>query len=269
MAAEPCQRQADRLDKRESPETIVSGVLGYSLRIAASSNGCASTGTHHRNFDAPKPGPERFRWIRYVRRTLSRVISGGAAMTTTIGYARVSRHDQDPSAQDAELRAAGAERVFVDRGESSRVKDRPQWIVCLDYMRAGDTLLVRRLDRLAGSEKMAIETINELHERGVNIKSLTEPDIDTTTPMGRALFGIVAVFAQLRVDTIRDNTRRGLAHARAEGRIGGRPSVMTAERLVASLRMREQGQSTAHIARVLGVGASSVARAFAKADADT
>ena len=69
---------------------------------------------------------------------------------------------------------------------------------------------------------MAIETINDLAQRNINIKSLTEPDIDTTTPMGRALFGIVAVFAQLRVDTIRQNTMRGLAHARAQGRLGGR-----------------------------------------------
>lgn len=190
-------------------------------------------------------------------------------MSNVVGYARVSRHDQDPAAQEAELRAAGAVRVFVDQGESSRVKDRPQWLACLDYLRDGDTLLVRRLDRIAGSEKMAIETINELHERGVNIKSLTEPDIDTTTPMGRALFGIVAVFAQLRVDTIRDNTRRGLAHARAQGRVGGRPSVMTPERTAAAVRMREQGQSIAHIARVLGVGASSVSRALAKAEEAT
>lgn len=83
-------------------------------------------------------------------------------------------------------RAAGVVRVFVDHGESSRVADRPQWRACLDYLRTGDTLVVRRLDRIAGSEKMAIETINDLQARGVNIKSLTEPDIDTTTPMGRA-----------------------------------------------------------------------------------
>ena len=156
--------------------------------------------------------------------------------------------------------------MFVDHGESSRVKDRPQWLACLDYLRPGDTLMVRRLDRIAGSETMAIQTINELHERGVNIKSLTEPDIDTTTPMGRALFGIVAVFAQLRVDTIRDNTRRGLAHARAQGRVGGRPAVMTPERIAAAVKMRAEEHSVAHIAKVLGVGASSVSRALAKVD---
>ena len=187
-------------------------------------------------------------------------------MNSTVGYARVSTREQNSEAQEAELRAAGAQRVFVDRGESSRVKDRPQWIACLDYLRSGDTLLVRRLDRIAGSEKMAIETINDLSERGVNIKSLTEPDIDTTTPMGRALFGIVAVFAQLRVDTIRQNTMRGLEHARAQGRVGGRPTVMSPERISAAVQMRAQGQTLMQIASVLGVGKSTVARALAKHD---
>ena len=190
-------------------------------------------------------------------------------MTSVVGYARVSTREQNPEAQEAELRAAGATRVFVDRGESSRVRDRPQWIACLDYLRDGDTLVVRRLDRIAGSEKMAIETINDLAERGVNIRSLTEPDIDTTTPMGRALFGIVAVFAQLRVDTIRENTRRGLEHARAQGRAGGRPSVMTPKRVAGAAQMRGEGKTLAHIAAVLGVGKSTVARALAKLDEET
>lgn len=185
-----------------------------------------------------------------------------------VGYARVSTREQNPAAQTAELRAAGAVRVFVDHGESSRIRDRPQWLACLDYLSPGDTLMVRALDRIAGSEKMAIETIRELEERGVNLRSLTEPLIDTTTPMGRALFGIVAVLAQLRVDTIRENTRRGLAYARAQGRVGGRPTVMTAERVAAATGMRAGGDSIAHIARVLGVGASSVSRALSKADED-
>lgn len=179
-----------------------------------------------------------------------------------VGYARVSTREQDPAAQEWELRAAGAERVFVDHGESSRVADRPQWLACKDYLRAGDTLVVRALDRLAGTTTLAIQTITELGDRGINIKSLTEPDIDTTTPMGRALFGIVAVFAQLRVDTIRQNTMLGLARARAEGRVGGRPTVMTPERIEQARRMRSEGKSFGEIGRVLGVGATSVSRAL-------
>lgn len=185
-------------------------------------------------------------------------------MNNIIGYARVSTRDQNPDSQESELRAAGAARVYVDLGESSRIAARPEWIRCLDHLREGDTLVVRALDRIAGSEVMALQTIANLHDRKVNIRSLTEPEIDTTTPMGRALFGIVAVFTQLRVDTIRDNTMRGLAHARANGRVGGRPSVMTPERLEQAQNMRAQHKSITHIAAVLGVGASSVSRALSR-----
>ena len=187
-------------------------------------------------------------------------------MTNVVGYARVSKREQNPAAQEAELRAAGAVRVFVDHGESSRIADRPQWLACLDYLNEGDTLLVRRLDRLGGSERIIIETLHDLDRRGVNIKSLTEPMIDTTTPMGRALFGMVAVFAQLRVDTIRENTMRGLAHAKAQGRVGGRPSKMTPEKIAEAQRMRAERASLDHIAGVLSVGKSTVARALNKAD---
>lgn len=186
-------------------------------------------------------------------------------MTNVVGYARVSKREQNPAAQEAELRAAGASRVFVDHGESSRIADRPQWRACLDYLREGDTLLVRRLDRLGGTERIIIETLHDLDRRGVNIKSLTEPMIDTTTPMGRALFGMVAVFAQLRVDTIRENTMRGLAHAKAQGRVGGRPSKMTPEKIAQAQRMRAENRSLDHIAAVLSVGKSTVARALSRA----
>lgn len=182
-----------------------------------------------------------------------------------IGYARVSTEDQDPAAQVAELETAGCTRVFVDQGVSSRLAARPQWAACLEFLREGDTLVVRRLDRLAGSERMVIEVINELGDRGVNIKSLTEPEIDTTTPMGRALFGIVAVFAQLRIDTIRENTMRGLAHARAQGRVGGRPRSLSPEREKAAVEMREQGKSVTEIARVLEASRASVYRALERA----
>lgn len=83
-------------------------------------------------------------------------------------------------------------------------------------MRSGDTLVIRALDRIAGTERMAIEMMRELGERGIKLHSLTEPflDIDASTPMGEAIIGIMAVLAQLRVSTIRENTRRGLEHAR-------------------------------------------------------
>lgn len=183
---------------------------------------------------------------------------------TIIGYARVSTREQNPEAQQAELQRAKAERIFVDHGESSRVADRPQWMTCQDYMRSGDTLVVRSLDRLAGGEAMALQVVHQLGERGIELKALTEPEIDTTTPMGKALFGVVAVFVQLRVDTIRHNTHRGLAYARAQGRIGGRPPVMPPERVRAARALQNQGHSLSQVAEALGVSRSSVWRTLQK-----
>lgn len=177
-----------------------------------------------------------------------------------IGYARTSTAVQDAAAQIDALNEAGADRVYVDVGASSRRRDRPEWIRCNEHLREGDVLLVYRLDRLAGSTDHMIELIHDLGERGIHLRSLTEPEIDTTSPMGRALLGIVAVFAQLRVDTIRQNTRDGLARARARGRVGGRPSVQTAERKAAALALREGGASYRQIGEAIGVSEATVRR---------
>ncbi len=103
-----------------------------------------------------------------------------------IGYARVSTRDQNPAAQEAELVDAGCVKVFVDRGESSRAENRPQWLACIDYLREGDVLVFRSLDRLAGTEAMAIEVLHQMGRRGVGVRSLTEPalNVDTSTPDG-------------------------------------------------------------------------------------
>ena len=91
-----------------------------------------------------------------------------------IGYGRVSTREQNPQSQQAELEAAGAEKVFIDHGESSRISDRPQWLACQQYLRQGDILMIRALDRVAGSEVMALQVVHELGERGIQLKSLTE-----------------------------------------------------------------------------------------------
>lgn len=186
-----------------------------------------------------------------------------------IGYGRVSTKDQRSDPQRAELEAAGCEKIFIDHGVSSRIRDRPEWLALLEYARSGDVLAVRKLDRLAGTGTMMLGIAGQLEELGVDLRSLMEPQIDTTSAMGRAFFGFAAVLAQLRVDSIRENTMAGLAYARSQGRIGGRPSVMTDERTAQALRMREVEElSFRQIARVLGVGESSVRRALAALDLD-
>lgn len=181
-------------------------------------------------------------------------------MSAVIGYARVSTKDQAPDYQEKALREAGAVRIYTDRGESSRLRDRPQWAACLDYLRAGDTLLVHRLDRLGGDWHL-FRLIEDLAERGINLRSLTEPvDTSIDTPMGRAFYGVVAVFAQLRIDTIRENTHAGLANARAHGRVGGRPSVITAERVQLARTMHAQGRTYTAIGKALGVSRTTATK---------
>lgn len=183
-------------------------------------------------------------------------------MGNLIGYARVSTGEQSSASQEAELRDAGCVRVFVDRGESIRAADRPEWGACLDYLRPGDTLAVRALDRIAASEVVVIEILNELGRRGVSIKSLTEPplNIDVSTTMGKAIVGIMSVLVQLRVDAIRENTHSGLAFARSQGRVGGRPPAMTDEKLRIAIRMSDEGKGHRTIAQMIGVGKSTVTR---------
>lgn len=189
-----------------------------------------------------------------------------SAQAGYVGYARVSTRDQNPESQVAELEAAGCGRIFVDHGASSRTADRPEWQKCLDYLRPGDTLVIRALDRIAGTEVLAIQTLHELGAAGIAIHSLTEPalNVDPSTPMGRAVLSFMAAIAQLRVDMIRENTMRGLAHARSEGRVGGRPTVMTPQRVEAARQMLAAGKSYREIGDVLGVGRSTVHRALTR-----
>src|SRR5690349_7603682 len=100
-----------------------------------------------------------------------------------VGYGRVSTSDQTPALQEDSLRAAGCERLFIETISSGK-RDRPQLAAALDYVRAGDTLVVWRLDRLARSLRQLIQTVHDLEERGIGLKSLTE-HIDTSTPGGR------------------------------------------------------------------------------------
>ncbi|MEZ2373392.1 recombinase family protein [Arthrobacter sp. RCC_34] len=184
-----------------------------------------------------------------------------------IGYGRVSTKDQNSDPQRAELEAAGCERIFIDHGVSSRIKDRPQWLECRKIWRPGDTLVVRKLDRMAGSDTMMLTIADELREAGMGLESLTEPEFDTSTAMGRAMFGFAAVLLQLRVDAIRENTMAGLEYARSQGRVGGRPTVMTPERIAQAVRMRTVDEMPYRaIAKVLGVGEASVRRALACMD---
>jgi DNA invertase Pin-like site-specific DNA recombinase len=133
----------------------------------------------------------------------------------------------------------------------------------LDYLRAGDTLVVWRLDRLGRSLRHLIETIGDLEQREVGFRSLTE-GLDTTTAAGRLTLHIFAALAEFERALVLERTRAGLEAARARGRLGGRPTVMSSEKLAAARSLRESGELTMEeIAALLGVSRATLYRRLA------
>lgn len=180
-----------------------------------------------------------------------------------VGYARVSTLEQNPDLQTDALTAAGAVRIFTDYS-SGATQARPQLRACLDSVRAGDVLAVWRIDRLGRSVPDLVEIVNSLAVRGVQFRSLTEA-IDTTTAGGELVFTVFAAVAQMERRLISERTRAGLAAARARGRAGGRPTVMTPARLELARQMRADKATLDDIAATLGVGRTTVARALTAA----
>ncbi|MBV8941800.1 MAG: recombinase family protein [Solirubrobacterales bacterium] len=182
-------------------------------------------------------------------------------MSELVGYARVSTDEQNLALQLDALEQTGCERIYKDVGSGS-LKYRPELDACLTYLRPGDTLVVWRLDRLGRGLKHLIEAIEQLHQREIGFRSLTEV-IDTTTSGGMLQFHIFGALAQFEREIIRERTRAGLAAARDRGRIGGRPAALTPEKLDVVRLMRQQKRSMPQIAKALGVSRATLYRHLA------
>lgn len=180
-------------------------------------------------------------------------------MSQKVGYIRTSKKDQNPDLQRRELEAAGCEKIYEEQ-ISSREQDRPQLRAALDYCRAGDTLVVWKLDRLARSLRELIELVNELDERGVEFRSLRE-SLDTTTPGGRLVFHVFGSVAEFERDIIRERTMAGLEAARARGRKGGRKPAMDSTQVELARRMLKDPETTVlEVARTFGVSEATIYR---------
>jgi DNA invertase Pin-like site-specific DNA recombinase len=138
-----------------------------------------------------------------------------------IGYARVSTQDQTLDLQTDALQRAGCEKIFTDTTSGAK-SDRSGLQDAMDYLRAGDTLVVWRLDRLGRTLKHLIATITDLSDKG--FKSLQE-QMDTTTSGGKLIFHIFGALAEFEREVIKERTNAGLQAARARGRLGGRPKI--------------------------------------------
>jgi DNA invertase Pin-like site-specific DNA recombinase len=178
-----------------------------------------------------------------------------------IGYTRVGTKDQDTALQDAAMAEAKVDRLYTDHGVSGTLASRPELDKALDRLDRGDTFVVWKLDRLGRNTKNVLEVIEDLIDRGVTFKSLTEQIDLSAGPMGKAMRTILAAFAELERATMIERTRAGLDAAKAQGRVGGRPSKVDAKKLATIKKLLASGEhSRAEIASMTGISQATLYR---------
>src|SRR4051812_4087196 len=185
-----------------------------------------------------------------------------------IGYARVSTDAQDLTVQCDGLRALGvpAERIYVDHGLTGTHRDRPGLREALAACRAGDTLAVTKLDRLARSLPDARDILEDLTARDVKL-SLGGSVHDPTDPVGRLLFNVLAMVAEFEADLIRLRTREGMLVAKAKGRLRGKQPELNPRQEAHLVTLHRTGEhSTAELGDLFGVSRSTVYRAIQRDD---
>ena len=174
-----------------------------------------------------------------------------------IGYARVSTVEQSLDRQIDQLTEAGCKRIYQEKA-SGASKERPELDRMLDALREGDVVVFTELSRLGRTVKGLIELVEKLHKLDVDLKSLKEQWLDTTSPMGKMVFTMMAGFAEMERDLIRERTAEGLKAARARSRKGGRPAIDQGQ-LSFALRMYDSKSCTvAEITKATGISKATL-----------
>lgn len=175
-----------------------------------------------------------------------------------IGYARVSKEDQELNLQINDLKLLNCDKIFTDKISGAK-NNRPGLDDAISYLRQGDVLVVWKLDRLGRSVKALVDLIMDLENKGIQFKSITD-NIDTTTPSGRFFFHIMASLAQMERELIAERTKAGLNAARKLGRVGGRPKKMTNSKLIAAKELLKQGMLPKDVANNLEISVPTLYR---------
>ncbi|MGB0098207.1 MAG: recombinase family protein, partial [Solirubrobacteraceae bacterium] len=181
-----------------------------------------------------------------------------------VGYARVSTDAQDLTAQRDGLTAldVAPDRIYVDHGLTGRRRDRPGLREAMAACRAGDTLVVTKLDRLARSLPDARDIVEELTSREVSL-SIGGAVHDPSDPVGRLLFNVLAMVAEFEADLIRTRTREGMKVARAKGRLRGKQPKLSPQQEAVLASLHAAGEHTSsELAQLFGVARSTVYRAL-------
>jgi len=176
-----------------------------------------------------------------------------------IGYSRVSTDGQTLDAQQAQLKLAGADKIFSET-ISGAITDRRQLKRAIDSLSPGDILVVTKLDRLARSTRDLLNTLATVTDRGAGFKVLDNPAMDTTSAHGRLLLNILGSIAEFERELIRSRTSEGRQRAKARGVRFGRKPTLTQFQREEALARRANGETLMDIARSMNVSHSTISR---------
>lgn len=181
-------------------------------------------------------------------------------MTRIIGYIRVSTEEQNLDMQRQAIERYAVDQqlecIIYEEKISSRRKDRTELQHAIKAAARGDRFVVYKLDRLARSTKELYELTETMRERDIDFVSISD-SFDTSTATGKAMFGMLAVFAEFERDIIQQRTKAGLEAARKRGKIGGRPAI-DEDKKRHIRKLYEAGESATDIAKEFGIGRSTV-----------
>lgn len=176
------------------------------------------------------------------------------------GYARVSKDEQNPALQLAALKKEKCDRIFQEKQTGATAK-RPALLRCLKTLDEGDTLIVWKLDRLGRSLRDLITMLDDLKQRGIKFRSITE-HIDTETPTGRAMWQMIGLLAELERSLIIERTRAGVADAQRRGVKFGRKPKLTPQQIQYARQLIDQGQHREDVAALFKVDRTTLWRAL-------
>src|SRR5262245_51185924 len=176
-----------------------------------------------------------------------------------VGYARVSTDGQSLEAQQASLKAAGAEKTFAEK-ISGAITDRKALAKALAALQTGDILLVTRLDRLARSTRDLLNTLAQIGDRGAAFRSLADSWADTTTAHGKLMITVLGGLAEFERSLILARTSDGRARAKARGIKFGRKPKLTKHQITEALARRQAGEPLTEIGRSYNVSHSTISR---------
>jgi DNA invertase Pin-like site-specific DNA recombinase len=182
---------------------------------------------------------------------------------STIAYVRVSTKDQTVENQLLAMNQAGytIDRTFSDEAVSGTTKgeDRKGFSECLSYLREGDTLIVFAIDRLGRSTLDVLKNVETIKDKGVRLVILQQ-GLDTSTPAGKLMLTVFSGFAELENDLRRERQMLGIARAKAEGNLMGRPKTISEDTAAKARQLIAEGIPKAQIAKRLGIHRSSLYR---------